>query len=988
MYYRTNPNKIMDNPKYPVHIDLEKLKRNNLVCDEKSLIHQRQFLEVCRIIKMRMDAWNDYDPTKKMVSMNEVISIFARRGAGKTTFVKSLKSILHKSEEKCHGVECDKLMYVEVIEPNQIQKKENFMIRFLASIHDVFSEAIKKKSEEDQVRFERVTNRIYEALPVIDGVGKLSMYADWDDSEYVADRFMGLAIKAKDLEKRFHEYLAVALELVKKKALLFVLDDCDVNIEKTFEILETIRLFFTSPQVIVVMTGESSLYGMTVRRNYWKFFDKEFLDKECGDGAEERKRIEYKKMVNRLETQYLQKMIKPECRIALDNLFEKYQSNRFVTNKDERYSVHIKFSNDREEELTNIYREILLMLGLTYSNQTDVNIYVDHLLKQPFRNQYRLLSVYNDWLLTINKQVPNVQELSATEKQELTDKLQKVFEVYINQFSSDNKHLMSKTPIYAAWILKFLIDNKILATGSQMLPNMENDSLNNALFALGASCSRQIQNNRSIAFDFWVRVSFVRQALLALGEDGKKLNDFAHLYHDMGICKILGNVHAYVNAEMNIIPNMRVVSFEKNKMCGVYVLSKPVLYVNGAFKKKLVDLVQLTTVASDMKETYMVSFYKILAVLAELLRSAEKLSDIPSYSNINEDDGSQISDLQTVLRDRFNRLSQIHTFMEPYELRTDRNLRRKNLTQRSSLEELGNAEYEFFNDLDIWIGKPSDSKKITVYNLDRIFSRMYYTLKGAESEVVSTYKSLADELSNCVLAFWNACIIEHSIVNKKMNGIQLNHQGDIAWLFITNYRAFIINNVYNRRNEKTFVDWILSCPLMRCYVDPEILRLIDNSSISWNAFEAKRNLRNSDFVKKEIEKIEGLIKKYDDDLDEISGKINSIIEARSHERKKIILEEELKRKDLDRKEKEEINDDIKHIDLFISLLKPLEPLEELENIQRQTKMQRLRYVNQKNGLKEKLDDAEIKSNKKGSKSNQHVFTIPYNVYEEIANIEL
>lgn len=51
----------MDTPNYPVYIDLEKLKRNNLVCDETSLIHQRQFLEVCRIIRIRMDAWKDYD---------------------------------------------------------------------------------------------------------------------------------------------------------------------------------------------------------------------------------------------------------------------------------------------------------------------------------------------------------------------------------------------------------------------------------------------------------------------------------------------------------------------------------------------------------------------------------------------------------------------------------------------------------------------------------------------------------------------------------------------------------------------------------------------------------------------------------------------------------------------------------------------------------------------------------------------------------------
>ena len=975
----------MESPNYPVYIDLDKIKYNNLVCDEKSLIHQRQFLEACRIIKMRMDAWKEYDPKRKMVSMNEVISIFARRGAGKTTFVKSLKSILHKSEDKCHGVDCANLMYVEVIEPNQIQKKENFMIRFLASIHDVFSEAINKKSEVEQEIFERVTNRLYEALPVIDGVGKLSMYADWDDSEYVADRFMGLAIKAKDLEKRFHEYLATALELVGKKALLFVLDDCDVNIEKTFEILETIRLFFTSPQVIVVMTGESSLYGMTVRRNYWKFFDKEFLDKEYGGGAEERKCVEYKKMVNRLETQYLQKMIKPECRIALDNLSEKYQSNRFVTNKAERYSVNIKFSNDREEELTNIYREILLMLGLSYSNQTDVNIYVDHLLKQPFRNQYRLLSVYNDWLLSLNKPNPNVYELTSEEKQELTDKLLKVFEVYINQHSADNKNLMAKTPIYSAWILKFLIDNNILATGSQMLPNMESDSLNNALFALGASCSRQIQNSFSIAFDFWIRVSFVRQVLLALGEDGKKLNDFAHLYYDSGISKILGNVHAYVNAEMNIIPNMSVVASEKNKMCGVNVLDKPILFKNESFKKKLVDLVQLITVASDSRETYLVSFYKLFSALTELIRSVEVESEKLSSYSIQNNFSYDIKEVrQTVLRDRFEHLSQIHTYMEPYVLRTERNPRRLRGNERKQFNESLKTESAFFYDLDKWIGNINDSKKIAIYNLDRIFSRMYYTLKGAESEVESTYNTLANELSNYVLAFWNACIIEYSIVNQCINNIQLNHEGDIARLFVTNYKAFS-RNVKNRDMETSFVDWIIACPLMKCYVDPEILRIIENPSIEWKVFDTKRRMRNLKFIKEELTKIEEKIDNYDDDIKEITIKRQQIIEAQAQKRYKIILEEELNKKDLDRKEKEKLINEIKRIDLLLLHLESTETLENLEDSHRRGKMMRVRYQAKKNDLEYELAEIEKCTKDLNSKIIKDTSIIPYNVYDLLTN---
>lgn len=688
-------------------------------------------------------------------------------------------------------------------------------------------------------------------------------------------------------------------------------------------------------------------------------------------------------MVNRLETQYLQKMIKPECRIALDNLFEKYQSNRFVTNKDERYSVNIIFSNGRKEELTNIYREILLMLGLSYSNQTDVNIYVDHLLKQPFRNQYRLLSVYNDWLLTINKQVPNVQELSATEKQELTDKLLKVFEVYINQHSADNKNLMAKTPIYSAWILKFLIDNNILATGSQMLPNMESDSLNNALFALGASCSRQIQNSFSIAFDFWIRVSFVRQVLLALGEDGKKLNDFAHLYYDSGISKILGNVHAYVNAEMNIIPNMSVVASEKNKMCGVNVLDKPILFKNESFKKKLVDLVQLITVASDSRETYLVSFYKIFSALAELIRSVEVESEKLSSYSIQNDFFYNIKDVrQTVLRDRFEHLSQIHTYIEPYVLRTERNPRRRRDNERKQFDESLKTESAFFYDLDKWIGNINDSKKIAIYNLDRIFSRMYYTLKGAESEVESTYNTLANELSNYVLAFWNACIIEYSIVNQCIKNIQLNHEGDIARLFVTNYKAFS-RNVKNRDMETSFVDWIIACPLMRCYVDPEVLRIIEDPSIEWNVFDTRRRMRNLKFIKEELSIIEEKIDNYDDDIKEITIKRQQIIEAQAQKRYKIILKEELNNKDLDIKEKEKLNNEIKQIDLLLLHLEPTETLEKLEDSHRRVKMMRVRYLAKKNDLEKELAEIEECSKDIDSKNIKEYSIIPYNVYDEL-----
>ena len=122
----------MNDGNFSTFIDMKKMKDNGLICDEKALIHQRQIDEICRIIKERME-YGEYNPSQKIKSENDVISIFARRGAGKTTFVKSLKKLIseHVNRDEFHGIDCSKLVVIDVIEPNQIQKKENFMIRFV-----------------------------------------------------------------------------------------------------------------------------------------------------------------------------------------------------------------------------------------------------------------------------------------------------------------------------------------------------------------------------------------------------------------------------------------------------------------------------------------------------------------------------------------------------------------------------------------------------------------------------------------------------------------------------------------------------------------------------------------------------------------------------------------------------------------------------------------------------------------------------------------
>lgn len=181
------------------------------------------------------------------------------------------------------------------------------------------------------------------------------------------------------------------------------------------------------------------------------------------------------------------------------------------------------------------------------------------------------------------------------------------------------------------------------------------------------------------------------------------------------------------------------------------------------------------------------------------------------------------------------------------------------------------------------------------------------------------------------------------------------------------------------------MDWIIACPLMRCYVDPEVLMIIADPSIEWNVFDIKRKMRNLKFIKKELTKIEEKIEKYNDNIKELTIKRQQIIEAQAQKRYKTILEEELNKKDLDIKEKEKLNNEIKQIDLLLLHLEPTETLEKLEDSHRHGKMMRVRYQAQKNDLEKELAEIEKCSKDINSKKIKEYSIIPYNVYDELTN---
>ena len=841
------------------------------------LIHLEQLDDVCRIIEEKIKVAKEYNPIAPygFISQNDIISVFARRGAGKTTFVKSMVHLIRTSPEDRFKELRKDLCCVDVLEPNQMMNKERLFIRFLSQISEKFYENEEERCcdqvcKEKYAQLKDVKRKLYEALPVVDGVGKGNLFPDWDDNAYIADRYMNLASNVKDLEKRIHDYIYTGLNVIGKKAILFVLDDSDVNIEKGFEILEIIRLFLTSPQIIVVLTGDASLYSMIVRRHFWGYFNKELLEKDCSALDKSCTKFrEYQKMVYRLEAQYLQKMIKADHRIFLNNVYDKIHLNNLKGDKKSEIFIKLTREGDSKEEkfeIVKLYHNILEELDVNKKLISIHNVFINHFLAQPFRNQLRLFTVYD-----------NFRKLPQKNSEILTKGLLKVFEVYINQLSGDSKYLMAHTPIYPAWLLKFLVENNALIIGSSFLPVMDSDSLKNAISVLGMSCYEQIKHNSSIIFDFWIRVSMTKQLSVLLGEEilndtNTNLISHAQLYSDNGLDKILGNMLTFCKnrtandeSAQKDIPGCIV---RKGTKCSSD------LGKNYSIEVKLINLLQIESVSHKREISYTYSLYRPLAVLGELLRAISEGGEYDTFGSL------------------FEQLSQVKLYVEPNVNIVASGLMKSEKTNINQYIGKEDRNKLFINNLYDWC-KRKEELHVAPFFIDRIFSRYFDLMINYSNNMNEEENTLGDYINNAVLAFWNAAIVEKLLLTEQKDKIDQDNSGDtLLTIFFRNYIEFH-KLKSTGGNRSLFVEWLLSCPLLKAYIDPFILELMNtikedifDYTTIWGILRMHLHLQKHDFynqklgeislkmdnISKEIAKYENSIKIYNT----IRSKENSI----------------------------------------------------------------------------------------------------------------
>lgn len=467
----------METEEEKIVIDLAN-SSNAIAFKGNSIIHTFEFEKINNEIKRRLKKANND------TSALDTITILGSRGSGKTSFLKSLKE---------HYKDNDAIEVINIIDPTMIENKGHVFLTIISQIKIKVDNKIKKldctKRDSSfcvKEEWKKKLLKLSAGLPSIEGVN--TSMDGWQDPEYVMDKGLKGVESAMELANHFHELVKTSLNILEKKMFILILDDVDIDFPKGWPVLETVRKYMTTPYITTIVSGDLRLFSKAIRKQQWSNFGKALLINE----GEKLKRIsEYNSAVTEMEGQYLQKVLKPQYRIKLNTLLEKYRI-------DKDFKVEVKFEGSSTGNtycLKEYYSKILSKFGINNSYQKDC--YITFLLGLPLRTQIQFL------IKSYDKQNPiGIIEVFLSELYEK--------EINIDLAVSIPKFTTSV-------ILDTLVKNKVLDDGYQLQPISTDLTLNSSYMAFTMLYSLLISDNKFLVFDYFVKIGYIRNLLSLLG---------------------------------------------------------------------------------------------------------------------------------------------------------------------------------------------------------------------------------------------------------------------------------------------------------------------------------------------------------------------------------------------------------------------------------------------------------------------------------------
>lgn len=778
------------------------LSANNF--SEGERIHYKAFEKVIHLIEQQKDKYKDYNPSDDeedgtFMRCYNAISVFGERGIGKTSFLMSLRNHLKCSKNTVGERNYEDMYILPMIDPTLIEEKGHIFLLIISLLDNVVNECLENESyqgdvDTNQRKWNITKSLLAKGLPSLKLDGLTYHEPQWNEDEYVMNRGMESVKAAFDLERNFHKLVHIALEILGKKSFVLIFDDIDVDFKRGWDLLETVRKFLTTPQLILIISGNLKLFSKNIRKQQWHNLGKELLINEKNKtGAQDY----YLQLVNEIEGQYLLKILNSENRVYL------YDVGRNIQMNGDRYIVVL----DEEKEnktLDEIYKDILQSFGILGSST--IRMFIDFMESTSVRTQIHFL--YNAIQMHGRQDENNfMSAISAFSSR-----------IYAQNVSVD---LATNEDMYCSVLLHYLIEDHLVEDAYQLLPRFENTDINSVMSAFSFLFAMLSKENVSIIFDYWVKICTARNNMRFLvygGENvsnrldtkvGSTINWFCKevgMFQKRNLRSIIGNVMATtlsINGKQNMDATVRLLGLggiaKANKdridnRIDIVLHEKKIEEVLG-----YLPLICLLHSNKNEREIYY-SFNALIANIGQIIRSKRESDILIALKNASQPVSYQIKS-ELADGDNVN-----ETFNAEFEISLD----------EDALSIISNAIYS-------WLKLYSKECAYAPYLFGRIATRFFFAQANILENSSNKIQGLGDLFSLMSMAFINAALIEEMLVKgPNIKGLNINNVSTSSKILINNIKY--LRSQENWRNIIPFTSWLISCPLIYSFIKDDVVR--------------------------------------------------------------------------------------------------------------------------------------------------------------------
>lgn len=747
---------------------------------DKEIIHKEEFDKAKKWIDERIDTASlKIKQESTRVRFHDTITILGSRGSGKSTFIYSLLEYYQKSGD----------VVVINIDPTLIEEKGHIFLTILSQIRKAVDEVLLKsdcnpdcESYRKNRCWRQKLKNLAAGLPSLDRIG--SGYEKWQDPEFIMDKGLRSVKAAVSLESDFNEVLEEGLKILDKKAYLIALDDIDIDFQKGWPVLETIRKYMTSPYIITLLSGDLKLFSKAIRKQQWKNFGKALM---INEGEHLNRMSYYDNLVTEMEGQYLQKIMQPQRRIYLATIQEKI-------NKCGKDNINIFIENtEPANRIDKYYDNILEKFGIKNSYQKEA--YRSFLLGLPLRTQIQFL---------LGVKENTFKEVDVTDAF-LSDLYEKRVNVDV---------VKANVKFFNVIILNLLLQEHALDEAYQLQPTTTDGSLNSSLAALSFLFSQKSTDNAQLIFDYFIRIGYIRNLSSILPyqkETDSELKpsieslckhssiSFDRVYRD-----ILGSMTAYIRAFLNIEKENKsswggtipiYAPSESAKGSGDLSMRIDSVFKNQPLYKRQIAFIPVSISQPNDKQasftTY--SIYLLLAAIGEIIKQDKENADL----------GKTLGEL-----------SQIRSYGMPnfkYNAVSEESYGER-MTKTEPHEEIDNSPSELISCMNTWIKKYPKNYVVSPHVLGKISTRLFYALKNLED--TEEVDNLGDAMHNRIIILYNTILIEEAreVVSTPLSN---DNPRNSMHVFKGNIDKINANDFKNL----SLFKWMFSCPLLISFLD-------------------------------------------------------------------------------------------------------------------------------------------------------------------------